>query len=84
MMTRLRAGRARRVQSAGGARSVRPALALGAALLLAGGGGGADDGGAGGGLFGSDGYEQGGPSYYGMGMPYYGGGVGWGGFNYDE
>jgi hypothetical protein len=72
-------------------RRLRTALALGVLLALAGCGGedwagysDDDDGG----MFGSDGYEQGGPGYYGMGMPYggayEGGGVGWGGFNYNE
>jgi hypothetical protein len=70
---------------------LRAAIAAGALLLLAAGCGdggwanyeGSDDGSMSG-LFGGDGFEEGGPGYYGMGMPYEGGGVGWGGFNYDE
>ena len=74
-----------------GPRRLGAALALGTLLLLAACGdggwagyGGDDEGGPFGGMLGDDGYEEGGPGLYGMGMPYYGGGVGWGGFNYDQ
>ena len=70
-------------------RHLRAALALGATLTLlaaCGDGGwadysGGDDGMFGGplggmlgGMLGGGGYEDGGPGFYGMGMPYYGGG----------